>query len=132
MQVSNRFILNVQRDSVCAGDDVDAPHATRFELALADSIDEAVSLVVQSGYLACIAGGKATWIVEAAGKPLAVVAQQWASPKFLGDSTARLSDCLSPNDTTLFFRYWCQVDASNVFNCLKLGKPLPDRYGRDE
>jgi hypothetical protein len=125
--------LNVERDSVCAGDDVDAPHAKQFAFRGGDTLADALSAIVGDGYLANISGGKATWIVEAAGKPVAVVAQQWESAEFLIDSATLLTDCITPEaPKAIFFRYWCQVDPAVVFECLRLGRPLPDKYGRDK
>jgi hypothetical protein len=42
-----------------------------------------VEFVAGSGYLASIAGGKATWVAIADGIPVAVVAQQWNRPQML-------------------------------------------------
>jgi hypothetical protein len=84
-------LLNVERESVCAGDDIDAPHTRRFAVAAGASLAEAISEIVVAGYLAPIAGGKATWIVET-GKPVAVVAQQWKSPKFLVGPATRVTE----------------------------------------
>lgn len=133
MRSSKRLALNVERDSVCAGDDVDAPHPKRFAYQANDTLAEAVSAIIDAGYLANIAGGKATWIVEAAGRPVAMLAQQWKSPRFLIDPTTLVTDCITAEaPRALFFRYWCQIDPALVFECLRLGRPLPDMYGRDE
>ena len=132
MRTSKRLALNVERDSVCAGDDIDAPHAKRFTCRSSDTLAEALSAIVEAGYLANISGGKATWIVEAAGKPVAVVAQQWKSPRFLIDPTTLVAECITLDaPRPLFFRYWCQADPAVVFECLRLDRPLPDMYGRD-
>ena len=132
MRTSKPMILNVERDSVCAGDDNDAPHTKQFSFESNASLTEALSTIVNAGYMACISGGKATWIVEAAGKAVAVVAQQWQSPKFLIDPTTLVGECIIPESpNALFFRYWCQVDPDVVFERLRLGQPLPDMYGRD-
>ncbi|MDB5338862.1 MAG: hypothetical protein JWN70_4481 [Planctomycetaceae bacterium] len=133
MRTSKRLAVNVERDSVGAGDDIFAPHAKRFAFQARDTLADVLSAILVAGYLAKIAGGKATWIVEAAGKPVAVVAQQWGAPKFLIDQTSLVTDCVTPEaPRALFFRYWCQLDPAVVFQCLRLGQPLPDRYGRDE
>ncbi len=125
--------MNVERDSVSAGDDIDAPHTKQFVFQAKVTIVEALSAIVEAGYLAIIAGGKATWIVEADDKPVAVVAQQLELPLFLIDPAILLDDFIIPSrPTSLFFRYWCQVDPNIVFECLNAGRKLPDRYGRDE
>ena len=109
-----------------------APHSKQFAIQEKDTLADALSAIVAAKYLANIAGGKATWIVEAASKPLAVLAQQWDSPKFLIDQMTLVTDCVMLEARrALFFRYWCQVDLAIVFECLRLGRPLPDRFGRE-
>jgi hypothetical protein len=131
MRTSKRLAMNVERDSVCAGDDIDAPHTKQFTFLENDTLAEALSAIVQGGYLANIAGGNATWIVEAAGKAVAVIAQQWKSPKFLIDPATLVINCIEPaSPRALFFRYWCQIDPAVVFECLRTGRPLPDMYER--
>lgn len=133
MPTLKRLALNVERDSVCAADDIYSPHAKRFVFESNATVAEAISTIIQTGYLANIAGGKATWIVESAGKPLAVVAQQWESPKFLIDPATLATECMKlEGPSSLFFRYWCQIEPAVVFECLTLGLPLPDMYGRGE
>jgi len=62
------------RDSVAAGDDVDAPHDMTITVPDGSSIEAIVATVAKSGYLASIRGGKATWVATSK-IPLAVVAQ---------------------------------------------------------
>ena len=68
------------RDSVAAGDDVDAPHERIFSFLDSLSTLEVISRIVADGCLAKIAGEKATWSAVS-GVPLAVVAQQWSEPR---------------------------------------------------
>ncbi len=125
--------LSVERDSVCAADDIHAPHTKPFAFRGKDTLAEVLSTILGAGYLANIAGGKATWIVEADGKPVAVVAQQWDSPEFLIDSATLVTDCTTPDaPRSLFFNYWCQVEPDIVFDCLRWGRPLPNRYAKSE
>jgi hypothetical protein len=122
--------LAVERDSVCMADDINAPHAVRVSICADSSLAQVLQTVLEPGYLPQIAGGLATWIVES-DKPLAVIAQQWRSPRFLIDPNTRIARCVPLNNPRpLFFRYWCQVDPNAVFKCLKAGDPLPDKYER--
>jgi hypothetical protein len=131
MRTSNHITLNVQRDSVCAGDDAFAPHAKRFKLQANETLSEALSAILADGYLGNIANGEATWIVEAEGEPVAVLAQHLTEPKFLIHTMSRVADCVKPKAPIgLFFRYWGQIDPAVVFECLKSGGPLPDEYSR--
>ena len=125
--------LVVWRESVCAGDDCDAPH----ELILTvgnDSLRGVTDRLIAAHYLASITGGRATWILQAGdqeGRSLAVLAQEWAQPRFLVASDAEaLTYVQSGARPHLLVRYWCQVDPAKVFDCLQRGEPLPDRHGR--
>ena len=98
----------------------------------ASTLRQAAAQLLGDGYLASISGGQATWILEGRGKrPLLVCAQQWSEPRFLVSPETAISDCIRLRDTPhLKFRYWCQIAPDRVFDCLKHGKPLPDKYGR--
>lgn len=110
--------IRMTRDSVCMADDVDAPHETFMEVQDDLSMAEIIGLISRSGYLASIAGGMASWSVES-GRPIAVVAQQWAEPKMLVDSgkdgTAQLK---VGSSLQLHFRYHAQEDPDAVLATL--------------
>ncbi|MEV0644906.1 hypothetical protein AB0I28_06545 [Phytomonospora sp. NPDC050363] len=72
--------IELTRDSVAMGDDSRAPHLEIIEGA---TIGEVVETILSMPYLAYISGGKATWVVAAAGRPLAVVAEQWSEARYL-------------------------------------------------
>jgi len=125
--------LIVWRDSVCEGDHCDGPR----ELALTvrdESLRSFTARLVDASYLASVAGGRATWIIQTdsrAGHPLGVLAQQWSQPRFLVAADSPVIDYIERDAPPhLYFRYWCQVDPERVFACLQCGEPLPDRYGR--
>ena len=122
----------IWRDSVAAGDDVDAPHEIKIMVENDESIETTLEKILATHYLASIQGGKATWIVV--GKnPLAVIAQQWSKPHFLVTSSAHTEDLIEVTKKyQLEFRYWCQVEPNEVVASIEQGKPLPDRYGRDK
>lgn len=120
----------IWRDSVAMGDDADAPHEWAAPVAADASIGAVVAAMLRASYLASIAGGHATWIVEGV-EPLAVVAQQWSVPRWLVPPELPAATLARPDQRPgLQIRYWCQVDPNRVFACLRTGAPLPDRYGR--
>ena len=126
--------LNVWRDSVCAGDDVDASH----EITLSNRHRTLASVLNQlsgMGYLALIAGGRATWVLHAAprpSKPLAVVAQQWSEPRCLVDPSLPVEQFLSsePGEIDgrprphLEWEYLAQTDPESVFERLRNGERI--------
>jgi len=55
----------VHRDSVCMGDDIDAPHEKRFLLNDESQINEIFRELAATGYIPSIAGFNEKWEVEA-------------------------------------------------------------------
>jgi hypothetical protein len=68
--VNQPISLIVWRDSVCAGDDCDAPHERAFSIPGASTLGQAAAQLLGSSYLASISGGKATWFYLAWTKEL--------------------------------------------------------------
>jgi len=122
----------VWRDSVAAGDDIYPRHEKRIKTESDETIESVLEKILGTHYLPSILGGKATWIVV--GKShLAVVAQQWSKPHYLVDPTTLIENLIELKDGHhLEFMYWCQVEPQKVVASIEQGKPLLDRYGRDE
>ncbi|GAA2304876.1 hypothetical protein GCM10009853_072400 [Glycomyces scopariae] len=107
--------INVDRSSVATGDDA-YPHAKTVDLPESSTIAEAVAYLRGRKYLAQIAGGKATWVLEVNGSPAAVIAQQRAEPKFITDPTDRLGSF--GTDVSLVFKYRAQIDPDDLYDTL--------------
>jgi hypothetical protein len=130
MKAVKHLVLTVERDGVCAGDDIESPHTRRFKVRPDATLAEALSEILGKQYLALIIGGKATWVVES-DKPLAVVAQQWKSPRFLVDPDTPVADCVPPGGPKpLYFRYWVQADPVKVLRKLRAGQPAPEKSAK--
>lgn len=115
------FSLVLWRDSVCAGDDGDAPHEWVLGVSRDASLLDLVENCRENRYLASISGGRATWVLEAV-RPLAVLAQQWAEPRFLVAPESPISSLIDiASRPHLNFRYCCQVDPAQVFADLRRG-----------
>lgn len=108
----------VTRHSVCAADDIDAPHARRFQAPDDCTPQQIVSLVWRSVDLPKIEGGKATWCISS-GTPLAVVAEEWAAPKMI---RALPNDCRSLDwsngELRIHVSYFAQLNPDTVFRVL--------------
>lgn len=111
--------IHVDRTSVAMGDDA-YPHDETIDLPETGTVGEAVAYLRERKYLAQIAGGRATWILEVNGKPAGVVAQQWAEPRFLVDAADPLASF--GDEVSLLFRYWAQRDPGEVFDALAAGE----------
>lgn len=110
------MIVNVDRSSVAMGDDA-YPHAQRVEMSEGSTIAEAVASLRIRKFLAHIAGGRATWLLEVNGRPAAVIAQQWAEPKFAIDPSTELGS-LGP-EVSLMFRYRAQIDPDDLYDTIE-------------
>jgi len=111
--------VRVTRDSVAAGDDIDAPHSRVFSLPDSLLTLQLISRVLAEGYLASINGGKATWSVVSS-VPVAVVAQQWSEPRAIPWPEPLPSE-LEWRDEALcvHFNYHAQLDPELVLEVLK-------------
>ncbi|GGP22045.1 hypothetical protein [Silvimonas iriomotensis] len=121
--------LVVWRDSVSAGDDVEAPHEVRVEIERESTLAGIVAMLVSDGYLPNISGGKASWILVSGTQTLAVLAQQWSKPEYLVPSTERIESVVDfAGRSHLQFRYWVQAEPDQILESLRNGQPLPSRY----
>jgi len=108
----------LSRESVCAGDDVEAPHSETISFPDGTAVLDVLTQIARSGYLASIAGGEATWSA-ASNIPLAVIAQQWSQPKPL-PALMYSSPALDVKDNTLriHFNYHAQENPDIVYKIL--------------
>lgn len=126
---SNNQSLVVWRDSVAAGDDIDAPHEIKIPVEESASVADVVAKVISTRYLPRISGGRATWIVEASSQPIAVLTQQWSEPRYIVHATHPMATLVGNSGCChMYFKYWCQADPDAVLECLINGNPLPNRY----
>ena len=110
----------LSRASVCAGDDVDAPHGKILAFPDGTSVLEILTQVAHSGYLASVAGGRATWSA-ASNIPLAIIAQQCPEPKPLWAlARSEPMPLLDMRGDTLciHFNYHAQQDPDVVYEVL--------------
>jgi hypothetical protein len=68
------------RDSVCAADDVDAPHPFAISIEDGSSSMQILQAIRASDYLPNMGGGNASWVPSSI-LPIGVIAQQWQNPK---------------------------------------------------
>jgi hypothetical protein len=110
--------LYATRDAVAAGDDLDA-HIIEVEGPTQDDVEGAIKLIISSGYLPLISGGKATWSVTS-NLILAVVAQQWRAPKLLRDWDRSYKNLDTADGALrLHFNYHAQVDPDLALEILR-------------
>lgn len=109
--------VHLTRASVAMSDDVDAPYTVEMTVADDLSVAAIIDRIFYSNYLASIAGGKATWSAIS-NIPLAVLAQQWAAPKFLTPLPPLSKLDFVDNTLALYFNYHTQQDPDLVYKQL--------------
>ncbi|MCP3996829.1 MAG: hypothetical protein GY722_17470 [bacterium] len=111
-----RVILT--RDSVAAGDDVDAPHRVEIDSVDGANVSDIVRKIVQTSYLPLIAGGEATWSVVSK-RPIAVIAQQWKEPRMVSQIPEHVEGLKREDDAPRFhLNYHAQLDPEIVLEVL--------------
>ncbi len=122
--------IEVDRDSVAAGDDIES-HSVFIEVREDISIENLIESAKRACPLASIYGGKATWIIYAGAyherKCIGVSAQQWSDDRLLVSKKLSVKSVFEGIEQKLKFYYWVQNDPNEVFETLYQGKQ-PIKY----
>ena len=117
------IIIKVARDSVAMGDDCTAPNAREFEVEQNSTLADFCDLIIKNYYLPSIRGGEATWVLTFQNQPIAVLAQQWESTKYLVDSSETVSSYMNRLIDSPHYHFWfdykCQKDPEKIYRNLK-------------
>jgi hypothetical protein len=97
--------VTLTRDAVANGDD---PDSRELDLPGDPTLADVVDAVVRGRFLPRIQGGEATWVAVVGSAAVAVVAQQWPTPRW---ATAPHV----PAPSRLHLRYLAQRDPDGVF-----------------
>ena len=100
--------IRVTRDSVCAGDDVEAPNEKLVEVHSFTEPDAFIQAVTTAYGMPLIQGGRAAWVVLLNGDKIGVVAQEWNAPR----ATKRELQFQESNH--VFLRYHAQSDPDTL------------------
>lgn len=87
----------VRRDSVCAGDDIDAPHEKRFWLRDEANINEVFRALVAMDYLPSIAGSRESWEAHLTDEVIFKVGKNFENPEFLVSPLNKVKGYVSSN-----------------------------------
>lgn len=101
------------RDSVCAADDVDAPHSLTLSVADGCTVPEILEDIRRARYLPSISGGKASW-VACSRVPMGVLAEQWktSNPLFMAQPVQELD--WREGNLIIHISYLAQIDPDMV------------------
>ena len=104
----------VSRESVCAGDDIES-HGKTFTFPDNYSVEEVLQAIIDSGYLPSVSGGCATW-TAASNIPIAVIANEWSSPRIVGMANDRKNEFdYEKNTLRIHLNYHGQIDPEIVY-----------------
>jgi hypothetical protein len=78
--IASPMRILLTRESVCAADDIDAPHPFSISVEDGSSPMQILRAIRASDYLPKIGGGKATWVASSR-SPIGLLAQQWPDPR---------------------------------------------------
>jgi hypothetical protein len=77
----NQYLVKVERDSVCMGDDVDAPHSYSFTIPATATLNDVFAHLANRRYLASVAGLSHSWQAAINGQPVAMISGNNQSPE---------------------------------------------------
>jgi hypothetical protein len=94
----SEYVVSVERDSVCMGDDVDAPHSYSFRVSSTATLKDIFVYLSKEGYLASVAGRNHSWQAVINGQPVAV---------FLGNNRTPEPSALLANEVSQYAHGGC-------------------------
>ena len=111
--------LYITRDSVAAGDDFDAPHVRNATVPDDADVPQILNACLAASPLPSISSGDATWALSS-GVPLAVIAQQWPTPKLISQFPPNPKHLDIVDGTLrLHFTYFMQQPPNDVYSVLE-------------
>jgi hypothetical protein len=115
--------IELTRESVCMGDDVNAPNKSIINLTESETLLNLTKYIFNENYLANISGGKATWVMKINNdKNIAVLAQQWSEQKYLINGKTPIKNFLINNSNNILkihFDYLAQQNPEIKYQELK-------------
>lgn len=106
--------LKINRDSVCAGDDIDDhDELRRYEPQMKFAF--VIQSILNSGFLPIYEGSEAPWLISVDDKPVGVACGNWPKPRFTIDPDSPLQAICGTELSTVHFHYRCQEGAEALF-----------------
>lgn len=99
------YLIKVERDSVCMGDDVDAPHSYRFKLPLDASLSDVFKHLAAKCYLASVAGRNHSWEAIIDKKSMVKFLENNQEPEASVSLSAKLSEYEKDGVLHVRFKY---------------------------
>jgi len=101
----DKFQVHVERDSVCMGDDVKAPHSYKFNLPLNASLLDLFEYLEKKHYLASVSGVNHSWDSIINGECVATFMGNNNQPEASTNLANELSNYTKDGILTIWFNY---------------------------
>lgn len=101
----NEYIIKVERDSVCMGDDIDAPHEYKFNLREDATLNALFEHLTNKNYLASVAGKNHSWEATINNNVVAVFLGNNKVPKSSATLATQISKYVINGIVDVYFIY---------------------------
>ena len=99
------YIVKVERDSVCMGDDMDAPHSYSFNVSSESTLDEVFKHLEWKRYLASVAGKNHSWEAIIENKSVALFKENNQRPEPAAELSKNVSVYTTGSILSIWFKY---------------------------
>lgn len=99
------YLIKVERDSVCMGDDVYAPHSYSFKLPEDASLGDLFKHLAGKRYLASVAGRNQSWEAIIDKKSMAKFMANNQEPEASANLSAKISKYVKEGSLHVRFKY---------------------------
>ena len=109
--------VRIDRDSVCAGDDIEEhEELRRYEPQM--KFGYVIQSILNSGFLPIFEGSSVAWVVVVDSKAIGVVCGQWSTPKLIINLDTPVHEACGAQPSTIHFQYHSGANADALFNGL--------------
>lgn len=101
----NEYLVKVERDSVCMGDDINAPHSYSFKLPCEATLLDVFKHLAGKRYLASVAGSHHSWEAIIGNKSLVSFIANNPEPEPAESLASKISVYVSEGALLVRFKY---------------------------
>jgi hypothetical protein len=105
MKNTNGFRVNVERDSVCMGDDVDSPHTYNFNISSDATLNNVFEHLAENHYLASVGGINHSWEAIIENRSLALFKGNNRKPEHTDALIENISSYTNSGVLSIYFKY---------------------------
>lgn len=106
----SNYSVNIQRDSVCAGDDIEAPHSYAFAIQENALLKDIFDHLATESYLPSVSGVNHFWEAIIGIKIVAVFKGNNKTPESSDNLLAPVSSCVNDGQIDMYFKYHSAPD----------------------